>query len=150
MKYSQTEKYEIIRLVEESDLDVLRTLRELDIPKSSFYTWYGQYIEYGYDGLVDKTSNARKFWNKIPDHDRKRVREVALEKTEKSPRELVWYITDNLGYHIGSSVYRILKSFDLITSPHYIVMAASDHFQHPTRRVHELWQTDFAYFKIIG
>ncbi|MBT3759551.1 MAG: hypothetical protein HOF86_06120 [Candidatus Marinimicrobia bacterium] len=100
MRYSQAEKYEIIRLVEGSELGVLRTLRELDIPKSSFYTWYGQYIEYGYDGLADKKSNSRKFWNKIPDHERERVRDIALEKTEKSPRELAWYITDNLGYFI--------------------------------------------------
>ena len=29
-------------------------------------------------------------------------------------------------------------------------MAASESFPHPTTRVHELWQTDFTYFKIIG
>jgi transposase InsO family protein len=49
-----------------------------------------------------------------------------------------------------SSVYRILKSYDLIPSPRYIVMAAADHFRHPTRRVHELWQTDFTYLHVVG
>lgn len=29
-------------------------------------------------------------------------------------------------------------------------MAASDKFRHPTSRVHELWQTDFTYFKVNG
>jgi transposase InsO family protein len=29
-------------------------------------------------------------------------------------------------------------------------MQAGDKFQHPSRRVNELWQTDFTYFKIIG
>ena len=29
-------------------------------------------------------------------------------------------------------------------------MSASDSFKNPTRRVHELWQTDFTYFRIIG
>ena len=29
-------------------------------------------------------------------------------------------------------------------------MSASDHFQHPTRRVNELWQTDFTYFRVVG
>jgi transposase InsO family protein len=29
-------------------------------------------------------------------------------------------------------------------------MSASDRFQHPTTRVHEMWQTDFRYFRIIG
>ena len=29
-------------------------------------------------------------------------------------------------------------------------MQAGDTFQHPSKRVNELWQTDFTYFKIIG
>ena len=29
-------------------------------------------------------------------------------------------------------------------------MSASDKFQHPTSRVHELWQTDFTYFRVVG
>ena len=48
-----------------------------------------------------------------------------------------------------SSVYRILKAADLITSPAYILMSASDAFKDPTTRVHEMWQTDFTYFRII-
>ena len=44
-----------------------------------------------------------------------------------------------------SSVYRLLKAHDLITSPAYVLMSASDSFKNPTRRVHELWQTDFTY-----
>ena len=44
--------------------------------------------------------------------------EVALDHTQQSPRELAWFITDNEGYFISeSSVYRILKGFDLVTSP---------------------------------
>ena len=59
--------------------------------------------------------------------------------------------TDNMTYFVSeSSVYRMLKEQDLITSPAYILMQASDKFQHPTTRVNEMWQTDFTYFKIIG
>ena len=47
------------------------------------------------------------------------------------------------------TVYRLLKAADLITSPAYVLMSASDAFQHPTRRVHEMWQTDFTYFRIV-
>jgi putative transposase len=90
-------------------------------------------------------------WNRIPDPVREQVVETALEHPEVSPRELAWQITDTQGYFISeSSVYRILKRCDLITSPAYIVMFASDHFQHPTRRVNELWQTDFTYFRVVG
>lgn len=59
-------------------------------------------------------------------------------------------MTDREGYYISeSSVYRILKAHDLITSPAFIVLKAADEFAHPTRRVHDLWQTDFTYLKVI-
>lgn len=47
MKYTQSEKMEIIRMVEESSLRVKQTLRETDIPHSSFYDWYGRYEDEG-------------------------------------------------------------------------------------------------------
>ena len=151
MRYTQSEKYETIRLVEGSELPVKQTLRELDIPSSTFYDWYGRYHENGLDGLADAEPHTKRFWNRIPDEERERVKDIALELTEKSPRELAWHITDTFGYFISeSSVYRILKSYDLITSPHYIVMAASDKFKNPTTRINEMWQTDFTYFKVIG
>ena len=37
MKYSQSEKMEIIRMVEESSLSVRCTLRQIDISRSTFY-----------------------------------------------------------------------------------------------------------------
>ena len=37
-----------------------------------------------------------------------------------------------------------------MTSPAYILIKAGDKFQNPSRRVNELWQTDFTYFKIVG
>jgi putative transposase len=40
MRHTQAEKMEIIRLVEESELPVKRTLQELDVNRSSFYEWY--------------------------------------------------------------------------------------------------------------
>ena len=59
--------------------------------------------------------------------------------------------TDDQTYFVSeSTVYRLLKAQDLITSPAYILMQASDRFQNPTSRVNEMWQTDFTYFKIIG
>jgi putative transposase len=151
MRHSASEKLEIIRLVEQSDLPVKATLEQLDVAPSTFYRWYRRYLEEGPDGLENRKPCVRRFWNRIPDHERERVREVALESPELSPRELAWQITDQEGWYISeSSVYRILKGFDLITSPAYIVLSAKDHFQHPTRQIHELWQTDFTYFKIIG
>jgi putative transposase len=58
MKYSPDEKYEIIRMVEQSDLGVERTLKKIGIPKSSFYLWYHQYLEHGIDGLKAAIATA--------------------------------------------------------------------------------------------
>jgi len=138
-------------MVEGSDLPAKRTLNELDVPRSTFYGWYRRYESEGFDGLADRSSGPNRFWNRIPDTERKKVVKLALKEPEKTPRELAFDITDKEGYFISeSSVYRILKAFDLITSPAYIIISASDKFKHPTRRINELWQTDFTYFKITG
>jgi putative transposase len=47
MRYKQSEKMEIIRIVEESPLSVKQTLLELNINRSTFYKWYKQYKESG-------------------------------------------------------------------------------------------------------
>ena len=151
MRFTQSEKMEIIRLVQGSQLGVKRTLEELDVPRSSFYRWYRRYRKEGYDGLANRSPNCRRFWNKIPDCEKQRVIDVALAKPELTPRELAWEITDGHGTFISeSSVYRILRDYDLVSSPAYIVLSASDEFKHKTSQVNQLWQTDFTYFKIIG
>lgn len=151
MRYSQAEKYEIIRLVEDSKLGVKRTLKQLGIARSTFYSWYKRYLEYGYDGLKDHSSGPKKFWNKIPGNERKRIRDIALKHPEKTPRELAWYITDNEGYYVSeSSVYRILREYNLMPSPAFIVISAADKFKNPTTRINEMWQTDFTYLLVTG
>ena len=151
MRHSASEKLEIIRTVEESELSVRRTLAEIGVHRSTFYQWYQRYRADGFEGLKQKKSLPKVFWNKIPDLVRESVVNTALEHTEKSPRELACMITDMQDYFISeSSVYRILKSYDLVTSPAYVLMSASDSFRHPTTRVNELWQTDFTYFRVVG
>ena len=151
MTLSASEKYEVIRLVEESELSVRRTLNELGVSRSSFYRWYKAYRDNGYEGLVARSKSPRQFWNKLPESVKEQCLEVALEHPELSPRELAWHITDQHEYFISeSSVYRLLKQYDLITSPAYILLQAGDKFHTPTKRINELWQTDFTYFKIVG
>jgi len=54
MRYSASEKLEIIELVEQSTLSVGRTLASIGIPRSTFYDWYGRYPGWG-----DPISGAR-------------------------------------------------------------------------------------------
>ena len=103
MRITQSEKMEIIRLVQGSQLGVKRTLEELDVPRSSFYRWYRRYKEEGYDGLANRPPNCRRFWNKIPDCEKQQVIEMALVKPELTPRELAWEITDSHGAFISES-----------------------------------------------
>ena len=149
--YTASEKLAIIRLVEDSELSIRRTLVEINVSRSSFYRWYRAYERDGLDGLKNHSRSSRKHWNRIPDSVRELVVDVALQQPELTPRELAWYLTDTHEYFISeSSVYRILKAHDLVTSPQFVVMSAADAFQNPTRYVHELWQTDFTYFRVVG
>lgn len=151
MHYSQSEKHEIIQLVEQSDLGVLRTLRELKINKTTFYNWYNAYQTEGLSGLARRKSERKTVWNKIHESDRDKIVEIALEKPELSSREIAWHITDAYNYYVSeSSVYRILKANNLISTPAFRVMSASDSFHDKTTRVNQMWQTDFTYFKIFG
>jgi len=150
MRYTQAEKLEIIRLVETSDLPVKRTLEELGVPRSTFYRWYERYQAAGYAGLAERQPGPHQFWNKIPTAVREHVVEIALDRPDLSPRQLAWHITDTEGYFISeTSVYRILKSYDLITSPAFDIVKAGDKFKNPTKRVNEMWQTDFTQFKVV-
>jgi transposase InsO family protein len=151
MRFKQAEKMEIIKIVEQSELGVKRTLSSLGISRSTFYSWYKRYLEEGYEGLAARKPNRRSHWNRIPDTERTEVINLALELTHYSPRELAWFITDTKGWFISeSSVYRILKNAGLVSPPTHNLISAADEFTDKTRRVNEMWQTDFTYFKVVG
>ena len=82
MRRSASEKMEVINIVRESEPGVNRTLKELGISKSTFYEWYSRYLEYGYDGLKPKKTERKHFWNKIPEKERQKVIEHALDRPE--------------------------------------------------------------------
>ena len=70
MRFSQQEKYDIIRLIERSDLSANRTLKELGLHKRTFYNWYARYLKGGYDGLASRAKGRRQTWNKIPQQEK--------------------------------------------------------------------------------
>jgi putative transposase len=151
MRFNQSEKFEVIQLVEKSEQGVNKTIKELGIQKSTFYQWYNAYLENGYDGLANKPCGRKQYWNQIPDEEKQLIVETALEYPERSPREIAFLYTDVYKRYVSeSSVYRILKARGLITTPAFMLMKASDEFKDKTHRVNEMWQTDFTYFKIPG
>lgn len=151
MRYPASEKLEIIRLVERSNLPVRRTLDRLGIPTTTFYRWYDRYRALGDQGLVDRSSGPGRVWNRIPDEVRYRIVELALERPALSPRELAVTFTDTQGYFVSeASVYRLLKAHDLITSPAFVVIKAANSFKDRTTAPNQLWQTDCTYLKVIA
>ena len=150
IRYRPEEKMEIIHLVEHSNLSVKKTLEELQVPRSTFYSWYQRYQEHGMDGLKNKKLKVEQFWNRIPDHVRGQIVNLALEYPDESPRQLTYRFIDEKAYFVSeSSVYRILKGYDLIESPAFEVITAKNKFDNPTKRVNEMWQTDFTQFLVV-
>ncbi len=139
MRYPASEKLEIIRIVEQSHLPAKRTLDQLGIARRTFYRWYDRYLEGGPEALEDRPSAPSRVWNRIPREIHDQIIELAV------------HFTDEKRYFVSeSTVYRLLKAHDLITSPAYVVIKAADAFHTKTARPNEMWQTDFTYFKIIG
>ena len=150
MRYPASEKLEIIRLVEQSHLPARRTLEKLGVSRATFYRWCDLYQTGGPEALEDRSSQAGRVWNRIPDAVRGQVVQLALDEPELSPRELATRFTDTKSYFVSeASVYRLLKAHDLIASPAYIVMKAADEFKDKTTAPNQLWQTDFTYLKVI-
>jgi transposase InsO family protein len=151
MRYPASEKLEIIRLVEQSHLPAKRTLDKIGIPRTTFYRWYDRYLAGGLAALKDKSPKPGRVWNRIPDDIREKVIDMALEDAELSPRELAVRFTDTQSYFVSeSSVYRLLKALDLITSPAFVVIKAANEFKDKTTAPNQMWQTDFTYLKVIG
>jgi putative transposase len=151
MRYPPAEKLEIIQLVEQSHLPAKRTLEKLGIARPTFYRWYDRWREGGPEALRDKRSKPDRVWNRIPAAIQDQIIALALDAPALSPRELAVRFSDESKYFVSeSSVYRLLKAHDLITSPAYVVIKAADEFKDKTSAPNQLWQTDFTYFKIVG
>ena len=85
-----------------------------------FYVWYHRYAERGASGDSSRSPRRRAATGTRFRHGwRQRVVKAALADPETvRPRELAWQLTDREGHFLSeSSVYRILKAYDLISEP---------------------------------
>ena len=82
---------------------------------------------------------------------REQIVDLALDEPELAPRELAMKFTDTEQYFVSeSSVYRLLKAYNLIASPAYATIKAANEFHDKTTAPNQMWQTDFTYLKVTG
>src|SRR5580700_9162242 len=118
MRYSASEKFEIIELVEQSSLSIRRTLAPIGIPRSTFYDWYSRYQEGGIEALEDGKPRPRRIWSKIPDKIETAIVNLALEEPDLSPRELaVNFPGQHRNVLAAAGLYPLLKHHGLISRP---------------------------------
>ena len=121
------------------------------VPHTTFYRWYDHYQIGGPEALEDQSPRPSRIWNRIPDDVRQSTVDLALDIPELSPRELAMRFTDTEKYFVTeASVYHLLKSLDLITSPAFIAIKAADEFRDKTTEINQLCQTDFTCLKVMG
>jgi putative transposase len=144
---SADEKVEILELVRKSPLSVVQTLRQLGIPRSTYYAWCQRQEAAGMAGLRDRKPAAQRAWNRLRDEEVRTVLHYARKYPELSSRELACRITDEGRFSVSeSTVYRILRREGLIPPAVVEGIQAAKEYQRKTSRVHELWQTDLTYF----
>jgi hypothetical protein len=74
-----------------------------------------------------------------------------LKHPHGPPRQITYQFIADMGFFVSkSSVYRILKGYDLIETPVFEVITAKDKFDNPTKRVNNMWQTDFTQFLVLN
>ena len=103
MRYPASEKLEIIRLVEQSQLPVKRTLQKLGIARATFYRWCDLYQSGGPEALEDRSPRPDRACNRIPEGVRERIKNLALDEPALSPRQLAVRFTDTEGYFVFRS-----------------------------------------------
>ena len=145
---SAVEKATVLASVAASPLAKRRVLRDLGVPKSTYYPWLMR--QQHQQGLEDRPGASAPPWNRLRPQEERSILEAAREMPELSSRQLAAWSTDNLAFAVSeSTVYRILCREGLVKSPEMQLKAGKE-YHHKTSGPHQMWATDASYFKVIG
>ena len=99
---SAARKAEIMEKVQASRSPIRQVLRQLDVPKSTYYRWR--------TGTRAPDRRTRTIpWNRLTEGEWQTVFTVARASPEWSSRQLAAWITDNEDFSVSeSTVFRIL------------------------------------------
>jgi hypothetical protein len=104
-------KLEVLRVVEASPLPVSQALRQLGIPRSSYYRWRANIGHRGRAGLYDRPSSRSRVWNQILPGERDQVLRIALLYQGWSPREVRCLIcAEDLQPADHASIKQVIKA----------------------------------------
>jgi transposase InsO family protein len=141
---SGVDKASILARVASSPVPKRQVLRDLGVPKSTYYRWLKQ------PWLDDRPGGNPTPWNRLTPKEQQAVLAAARQLPELSCRQLGAWITDNQGFSVSeSTVYRILREEGLIKSPQMQLKAGKE-YHRKTTGPHQMWATDASYFKVVG
>ena len=140
---SQEERNRVVAEVGEVHWGKRERLRELGIPRSTYYRWRQQAHGVGERCL-------QQAWNRLSPEDEAAVLAMAQDMPEWRSRQLATWLTDQMGLGVSeSTVYRLLRREGLVKQVEY-QLAAGKEYQHKTTAPHQLWATDASYFRVVG
>ena len=145
---SASQKTAVLAKVAWSQLLKRRVLRDLGVPKSTYYRWLRR--QQHQQGLEDRPRASAPPWNRLRPQEERSILEAARKMPELSSRQLAAWSTDNLGFAVSEfTVYRILCREGLVKSPEMQLKAGKE-YHRKTTGPHQMWATDASYFKVMG
>ena len=145
---SAVEKASILADVSTSTRPKRQVLRDLGVPKSTYYRWLSRQQQR--HSLEDRPGGGAASWNRLTPREEQAVLVAARQLTQLSCRQLAAWITDNRSFSVSeSTVYRILRREGLVKSPEMQLKAGKES-RRKTKSPHQMWATDASYFKVIG
>lgn len=142
---------ELIKTVEGQPGKRSQMLKQLGIPKATYYQWRRMYHKKGIDGLTKSKTAAKRVWNRLTPQERELVLTIARKHPELSARLLAIKITDCEQFSVSEpTVFRILKTAGLICPKPLPELPAAKEWRHKTARVDEIWQCDGTKLFIVG
>ena len=141
---SSAEQLKIVAEVEGHGSGKSKRLRELGIPRSTYYWWRQRH------GRWKGVEGTDRPWNRLRPEEEATVLAVAREMPEWRSRQLAAWLTDYRSLAVSAStVYRMLRREGLVKRVEY-ELAAGKEYQHKTTEPHPLWATDASYFRVLG